>query len=85
MAEAAPPAPKKGVNPGESLGVIFTLKDNGTLEDVVDELATGELRIGIHVINFDSGGSESFVNVPEPATLLLLTLGAGLVRRRRRR
>ena len=57
-----------------------------TLADVLDELASGELRIGIHVIAFASGGSESFINVPEPgATTLLAVALAGLAAAARRR
>jgi len=43
----------------------------------VNDLTTGALRIGIHVIDFESGGSESFINVPvpEPGTGLLLAFG----------
>jgi len=59
-----------------------------TTDDVLDWLQSGELRVGLHVINFDSGGSESFVNepVPEPGSLGLLCLSIGglaLLRRRR--
>ncbi|MGH0029483.1 MAG: PEP-CTERM sorting domain-containing protein, partial [Myxococcota bacterium] len=56
----------------------FTLQGGQTLADVVTDLTTGDLRIGIHVIGFSSGGSESFINtpVPEPGTAVLL--GAGL-------
>jgi hypothetical protein len=32
---------------------------------------SGTLRIGLHVQGYQSGGSESFVNAPEPASLAL--------------
>jgi hypothetical protein len=68
-----------GVNPGERLGVVFALQSFGTFDDVIDELASGELRIGIHVQGFANGYSESFVNnpVPVPAAVLLGMLGLG--------
>ena len=79
-ADSDPPAQPNGVNPGETLGIIFDLQGTQTLADVYDELATGELRIGIHVQGFASGGSESFVNnpVPEPSQYALLAAGLGL-------
>ena len=71
-----------GVDPGESLGILFDLEDD--FDSVINALNSGNLRIGIHVQAFTSGGSESFVNngptpnpIPEPATMLLL--GCGLV------
>jgi len=42
------------------------------------------LLIGLHVQSFATGGSESFVHNPEPATLMMLSMGAlGLFSRRR--
>ena len=72
-----PAVQQNGVNPGEELGICFNLQDGRTYTDVIDELGTGELRIGIHVQGFASGGSESFVTVPEPATIVLF--GTGLI------
>jgi hypothetical protein len=67
-ADASTPGPiARGINPGESLGIVFDLQSGGMLQDVLDELNDGTLRIGIHVQGFANGGSESFVNVPVPA------------------
>jgi hypothetical protein len=79
--QASNPAPHKGVNPGEFLGILFDLQEGYTLDDVLDELYTGELRIGLHVTGFDLGDGESFINnpiaTPIPATVWIF--GAGVV------
>ena len=87
------PKPKEGIGPhpqdpllaGQFQSGEFTL--GGTLSN---------LRVGVHVIGYASGGSESFVTgappvsspVPEPGTLLLIGtglvgLGAGAWRRKK--
>jgi hypothetical protein len=71
-ADSSPPVQPEGVNPGEWLKVYFDLQLGKTFADVLADLASGELRIGVHVQGFSGGGSESFVNVPEPGTLALL-------------
>jgi hypothetical protein len=70
-ADSNPPTQSNGVNPGETLGIRFTLQGSQTFNDVLAELTDGRLRIGIHVQSFDAQGSESFVNhpLPEPAAL----------------
>ncbi len=87
-ADSDPPPPSSGVEPpDEWLGVVFLLNGGGgDVYDVLDELDTGILRIGVHVQGFGNGGadSESFVNVPEPASMLLLGLGGLALRRKRR-
>ncbi len=72
-----------GVNPGETLGVLFGLQGGGIFDDIISELGTGELRIGIHFQGFDGGGSESFINpptvIPAPAAAILGMIGLGVV------
>jgi hypothetical protein len=86
-ADANPPPADKGVNPGESVGILFDLINGKNYAAVLSELASGQLRIGIHVQAFAGGGSESYVNppLPEPSTGLLIGLGllAAIVWRRR--
>lgn len=93
--KADPAGPVKGVNPGEQLGIIFNLESGETFDDVESDLASGEFRIGIHVIAYDNGESETYVSGPsdggtiitEPTTLVIFGLGLlalGISRRRRR-
>ena len=84
LAEASPAPSMNGVGAGEWVRVIFGLGGGGTHADVLAELDSGTLRIGIHVIAFASGGSESFINVPEPGTVLLALAALAYVGLRRR-
>jgi hypothetical protein len=84
-AEPVPPPFQSGVGPAEQVTIVFDLIGGGTLQDVIDELMDGTLRIGIRGQGFDSEGSESFVNTPEPSSIVLLTLGMAAVASRRRR
>jgi len=93
-ADSDPPAQPLGVNPGETLGITFELIAGSFYSDVITELASGELRIGIHIQGYASGGSESFVNdgifdpggqVPAPSALILAGFGTGLVNWLRKR
>jgi len=81
------PPPWKGVNNnlGEWVSVRFNLINGGTLDDVIGELSTGTLRIGMHLIDLPEGYSESAIFViPEPATIMLLSLGTLVLLRKRR-
>jgi hypothetical protein len=80
-ADSDAPVQGMGVNPGESLGILFPLQSGKSFADVATSLEDGSLRIGIHVQGFAGGGSESFVNVaphfprvPEPPGLPALAL-----------
>jgi hypothetical protein len=88
LAESVPSPSHNGAGPTEWVAIEFSLQGGQTIDDVIDQLASGELRIGIHVIAFSSGGSESFINIPipEPGTLVLVGGGLlALVARRRHR
>jgi hypothetical protein len=61
------PAPQNGVNPAETLGILF----DGDLAAALAALNSGALRLGLHVQAIGStGNSDSFVSVPEPGGLL---------------
>ena len=78
-ADSNPPVQPNGVNPGETLGILFDLQNGGVFPDVVSELTSGMLRIGIHVQGYDTGGSESFVNNPVPVPAAVWLFGSGLL------
>lgn len=94
---AASPPPQRGINPGESLGVRFSLAQGFLFSDVLSQLDAGDLRVAMHVIAFANGESESFINVPNddggPIVGIPLPtpvglgaaglLGVGAIRRRR--
>ena len=85
---AESPPPWEGVNDGDPINewvtVRFYLINGGNLNGIVNELNTGTLRVGLHIIDLPDGYSESAILIPEPATILLFGLGALALLRKRR-
>ena len=61
----------------EWLKITFSLKNDIFFDDVIVALGTGDVRVGVRLTAFESGGSESFIHAPIPASVLLL--GSGLI------
>jgi len=82
LAEANNPAPKKGVNDNTDwLTLTFELINGATVADTISAMGS-DLRIGIHVTAFESGGSESLIappQVPVPAAVWLFGSALGLL------
>ncbi len=67
-----------GVDPGEMVAFRF----NGNHAAIVSALASGDIRLGMHVISIGSGGqSESLVSnaVPEPRAILFVLAGVAML------
>jgi hypothetical protein len=82
--DSDPAMPHNGINPGEWFMTTFDLINNNTYQSVIDELNTGVLWIGAHVIALPDGSSESAIAVPEPSALFLICFGAFALLRKRR-
>jgi len=87
-ADSDSPVSPNGVSQGEWLAITFNLLSGKTYADTIAALTlpngggAGDLRIGVHVQSFASGGgSESFINtpVPEAETYAMMLAGLGLV------
>lgn len=81
-----PPTQPNGVNPGEWLAINFGVDPFVNLQD---QIASGALRIGIHVQGFGNGGSEAFIlggpvditntSIPAPGSVVLAGIGIALI------
>ncbi|MBN1457488.1 MAG: PEP-CTERM sorting domain-containing protein [Sedimentisphaerales bacterium] len=83
---ARSPSPENGINSisaGETVTLEFELSGGG-LQDILNELDNGDLRVAVHIMSFPDGSSNGAVNVPEPATLCLLGLGGLLFGKRKK-
>jgi len=85
----SPMTQQRGVNPGEWLSL--TVGFAGSFADLLADINSQDLRVGIHVQGFANGQSESYTTttaVPEPETYAMLIAGLGLLgfeaRRRRK-
>jgi len=86
---ATPPAPQNGVGKGESLGIAFTYS-SASFDELINSLDNNQLRVGIHVIAYENGGSESFTNcpppqIPLPSSIVLACIGLATVSKLRRK
>lgn len=69
-----------GLASDDSLAILFDLVMGVSFQDVIDQLANGDLRIGLHVQSFPSDGeSGSFVNTPVPLPAAFWLFGSALV------
>lgn len=81
-ADSDSPINSNGMNLEEELGILFDLEAGKTYGDVLSDLESTALRIGIHVQGFDDGKSESFVKnriIPGAGAIFLGSIGVGLV------
>lgn len=82
------PTQPNGVNPDETVGIMFNLGSTSSFNELITGVNHADLRVGMHVQGFESGGSESYIHVinsaPMPATAWLgaALLLATLARRR---
>ncbi|ASD48283.1 PEP-CTERM sorting domain-containing protein [Nitrosospira lacus] len=90
LADSNAPVSGNGVSQGEWLAIDFDLTGAQTYSSVINALAlpnnggTGDLRIGLHLQRFASGGgNESFINlsspIPEPETYAMFMAGLSLM------
>lgn len=85
-ADSDNPPVANGVNTAaEFVNILFSLQGTQTFADVINELNSGDLRIGLHVQGitpihwWESSKSESFVNNPVPIPPSVLLMGSGLL------
>ncbi|GAB4369435.1 MAG: hypothetical protein Kow00121_09360 [Elainellaceae cyanobacterium] len=86
VALASNPSVQNGVDPTESVSILFNLATGRNYQDVLNAIAsTTNLRVGIHVQELPGGASDSFVSVPTPALLPgLIGMGVAAMRKKKR-
>jgi hypothetical protein len=63
--DAGPGAVSNGIDPNEYLDILFNLKPNQNYQNLIDQLKTGQVFIGLHVQRIGNGeGSDWFISTP---------------------
>ena len=84
MFDPRSPGAHNGIDPGESGSFKF---NSATVAAVEAALASGTIRVGLHIQQIGTNGTESagYILVPEPGTAFLALIGTGMLLLRRRR
>ena len=81
---AAPPRPHNGLHYEDYVSILFNLTGETSFDDLIAEIDSQSLGVGLHAQALPGGGSASFTAIPEPLTLSLLGIGTLLIRNKRR-
>jgi hypothetical protein len=81
---ADPAGPKNGLHYEEMVAVLFDLAGGTSFDDIIGAIDGQSLGVGVHAQSLPGGMSASFSTIPEPATLVLIGIGALLLRHKRR-
>jgi len=82
--DADPAKPKNGLHYEDYVSILFDLSDGTSFDGIIDAIDGQSLGVGIHAQALPGGGSASFSTIPEPSTMLLISLGALLFKPKRR-
>jgi len=80
---STPPVPHNGIYPGQWLQITLDAKGS-SFEQLTSALNNGDIRAGVHIISMPDGSSESAVSIPEPITIVLISVGALTILKKRR-
>jgi len=81
---ADPARPKNGLHYEDYVSILFDLTGGISFADIIGAIDGQSLGVGIHAQALPGGVSASFSTIPEPSTMLLISLGALLFKPKRR-
>ena len=82
-AGADPSPAQNGIDPFEWVKITFDIESGHAFSDVINQMNDGTMRIGAHIISVGREEVSVSAVTPEPATIILLGLGAlSLLRKR---